>query len=264
MSNLYARLAKSEAERTEALADLLERVLACDRGGTERFAEFVSGVLLARVLDGCGKTALANLLGGSPATVSVVTQYRIDDGSIPDLVIFSGGVPVCAVEVKIDAEIGMGQLEGYGEWLKARAGEGMPAALVLLTHTTPVPDEFMRPGDGPYGVTLRGAAYWNEVSAGKTIVIGMRDRKSKQVKLKVIPSTKRPIIESFVLRGIETGARIYRDQHKSYQKLPRHKSVNHSRGEYVRGKVHTNGIESIWALFKRGESDPISLDTELA
>ena len=96
--------------------------------------------------------------------MSVVTQYRIDDGSIPDLVIFSGGVPVCAVEVKIDAEIGMGQLEGYGEWLKARAGEGMPAALVLLTHITPVPDEFMRPGDGPYGVTLRGAAYWNEVS----------------------------------------------------------------------------------------------------
>ena len=89
-------------------------------------------------------------------------------------------------------------------------------------------------------------------AAGKTIVIGMRDRKSKQVKLKVIPSTKRPIIESFVLRGIETGARIYSDQHKSYQKLPRHKSVNHSRGEYVRGKVHTNGIESIWALFKRG------------
>ena len=82
MSNLYARLAKSEDERTEALADLLERVLACDRGGgTERFAEFVSGVLLARVLDGCGKTALANLLGGSPATVSVVTQYRIDDGA---------------------------------------------------------------------------------------------------------------------------------------------------------------------------------------
>jgi len=28
--------------------------------------------------------------------------------------------------------------------------------------------------------------------------------------------------------------------------------VNHSVGEFVRGMVHTNGIESFWALLKRG------------
>ena len=31
-----------------------------------------------------------------------------------------------------------------------------------------------------------------------------------------------------------------------------HHSVGHSRGEYVRGPVHTNGIESFWSLLKRG------------
>ena len=31
-----------------------------------------------------------------------------------------------------------------------------------------------------------------------------------------------------------------------------HETVNHSVGEYVRGQAHTNGIESFWALLKRG------------
>jgi len=31
-----------------------------------------------------------------------------------------------------------------------------------------------------------------------------------------------------------------------------HYSVNHGKKEYVRGRVHTNGIESFWALLKRG------------
>jgi transposase-like protein len=31
----------------------------------------------------------------------------------------------------------------------------------------------------------------------------------------------------------------------------RHETVNHSGGEYVRGEVHTNGIENVWSLFKR-------------
>ena len=31
-----------------------------------------------------------------------------------------------------------------------------------------------------------------------------------------------------------------------------HKTVNHSVGEYVRDQAHTNGIESFWALLKRG------------
>jgi len=35
--------------------------------------------------------------------------------------------------------------------------------------------------------------------------------------------------------------------------MPRtHSSVNHSVGEYVRERVHTNGIESFWVMLKRG------------
>ena len=31
-----------------------------------------------------------------------------------------------------------------------------------------------------------------------------------------------------------------------------HETVEHSVGEYVRDMAHTNGIESFWALLKRG------------
>ncbi len=31
-----------------------------------------------------------------------------------------------------------------------------------------------------------------------------------------------------------------------------HEAAKHSTGEYVRGEVHTNNIESFWALLKRG------------
>ena len=33
--------------------------------------------------------------------------------------------------------------------------------------------------------------------------------------------------------------------------LPNHASVKHSVSEYVKGQVHTNGIESFWATIKR-------------
>ena len=37
------------------------------------------------------------------------------------------------------------------------------------------------------------------------------------------------------------------------QGLPRkHEAVKHSVSEYVRDQAHTNGIESFWALLKRG------------
>ncbi|MXW19195.1 MAG: IS1595 family transposase [Gammaproteobacteria bacterium] len=57
----------------------------------------------------------------------------------------------------------------------------------------------------------------------------------------------------FVLQRAAPRAQVYTDEHSGYQQLPRkHSTVRHSRGEYVRGEVHTQGIESHWALFKRG------------
>ena len=166
MSNLYARLAYGEDETTEALADLLERVLAGDRErNTSRFGEFVSDVLLGRATSQGGKERFLGLLDGSAGSLSMRTQYRIPEGTIPDLVIFRGGDPICVVEVKIGAAIGERQLEGYGKWLKGEADCRYEPALVLLTQATGVPEEFTDPSEPRYGVSLRSPAFWSDVAA---------------------------------------------------------------------------------------------------
>ena len=51
---------------------------------------------------------------------------------------------------------------------------------------------------------------------------------------------------------IAEGAHVYTDEAPMYRDLPNHTAVRHSTGEYVRGQAHTNGMESFWAMLKRG------------
>ena len=52
---------------------------------------------------------------------------------------------------------------------------------------------------------------------------------------------------------VSESAAIYSDESTVYSHLLRHESVNHGRDEYVRDKVHAHGIDSVWALLKRGD-----------
>ena len=89
---------------------------------------------------------------------------------------------------------------------------------------------------------------------GKAIVAGVKDRETNQVSADVIPSTARPVIRWFVGERVADGAHLYTDEHASYAGMPNvyHRSVTHSVSQYVDGQAHTNGIESFWALLKRG------------
>ena len=53
---------------------------------------------------------------------------------------------------------------------------------------------------------------------------------------------------------VRPGAMIYTDENAAYQGLEwhHHRAVNHSAKEWVNGMAHTNGIESVWAVLKRG------------
>lgn len=88
---------------------------------------------------------------------------------------------------------------------------------------------------------------------GKQAVLGMREREGRVMALPVA-SEKQGDVHPVITSNIEIGATLYTDDHSGYKGIPfyRHQSVNHSAREYVNGMAHTNGIESVWALLKRG------------
>ncbi len=73
---------------------------------------------------------------------------------------------------------------------------------------------------------------------------------------KVITNTNSATLHGFIAKNIKLGAVVCADGHRRYLGLGGvfydHKVVCHSAKEYVKGMVHTNGIESVWTVLKRG------------
>jgi transposase-like protein len=92
-------------------------------------------------------------------------------------------------------------------------------------------------------------------TAGKIPVIGAIARKGNVV-CKMIENTDTPTLTRFVRNVVADKVDLVAtDEHSGYRYLKwalPHEVVKHSQGEYVRGEVHTNNIESFWALLKRG------------
>lgn len=89
-------------------------------------------------------------------------------------------------------------------------------------------------------------------TVGKAAVVAVKDRKTKRVKAQVVERTNAATLVPLVESSREEGAKVYTDEARAYEGLENRESVKHSVGEYVAGMAHTNGVESFWALFKRG------------
>ena len=92
-------------------------------------------------------------------------------------------------------------------------------------------------------------------AVGKVAVMGMRERGGRTI-AKPIQSADTANIHTAIHTHIEAGSTLHTDEARAYNGLDglffKHDSVNHSAGEYRRADVTTNGIESVWALLKRG------------
>lgn len=95
--------------------------------------------------------------------------------------------------------------------------------------------------------------------AGKTAVMGLLERHSadgkkfSRVVTKVVKKTDKHTLQPIVREHVEPGSHVSTDALASYTGLSdvyTHGVVDHAEA-YVKGNVHTNGLENFWALFKR-------------
>jgi transposase-like protein len=107
---------------------------------------------------------------------------------------------------------------------------------------------------------------------GKAIVLGMLER-GGQVRAGIVESRLRKAIQPPIHKNVEAGSYIITDEFSTYPFVAKdtymHDVINHIEG-YVRGHVHTNGIENFWSLLKRGLTgtyvsvEPFHLDAYVA
>ena len=99
---------------------------------------------------------------------------------------------------------------------------------------------------------------------GKQIVVGLRQRNG-DLRFFHVKDIESGTLARYIKENISAGdvEVIVTDEHKSYPKAiegepllgdfrGKHRTVNHSAREYVRGRFHTNTIENSFSLLKRG------------
>lgn len=93
------------------------------------------------------------------------------------------------------------------------------------------------------------------LTGGKIGVIGAIARKGNVV-CQIIENTERTTFSNFVRNAVsDCVSLVATDEHIGYARLKRqfpHETVNHAKGEYVRGNGHTANLDSFWSLLKRG------------
>lgn len=133
-------------------------------------------------------------------------------------------------------------------YLCHRIREAMQGGADLFAGTVEIDETYVGGKYNPRG---------NRPKYDKTPVVGVLQRatadKPSQVHAEMVPRVGKPVIQRIMNQRVSFDANIYTDEAAVYRHINtnRHEIVVHSKGEYVRGQVHTNGVEGFWALVKR-------------
>lgn len=88
----------------------------------------------------------------------------------------------------------------------------------------------------------------------KTPVVGMKER-GGELRVSKVDDTKGKTVKNLLVDNVVIGSTVMTDEYMSYRGIGfiyDHLFVKHSKGEYVNGIIHTNGIENFWSILKRG------------
>ena len=91
--------------------------------------------------------------------------------------------------------------------------------------------------------------------AGKVAVLGLLERNAdgtSRVRTMPIENVRQHKLHGHIREQVAEGSTVYTDALQSYRGLTgfAHETIDHA-DAYVRGNVHTNGLESYWSLLKR-------------
>jgi len=110
----------------------------------------------------------------------------------------------------------------------------------------------------PRDVTTSGRPYTKSGKTGpsnKRAIVSLVERGGK-VRSFHIEHADKATINVIASRNIAKEARVHTDESRLYNDMLQHasvhESVRHASGEYVRGDVHTNTVENVFSVFKRG------------